>query len=85
MMHACIVKMILEHENSAKLSKKERELRPAVSFQSDAGVGRELRERVEMLEEEKVSKSEADKEKANSRLGAYMGYLKEARGEAEGG
>ena len=36
-----------------------------------------------MLEEEKVSKSEADKEKANSRLGGYMGHLKEARGELQ--
>ena len=61
----------------------EKEAPPCSSFQSDAGVGGELRERVEMLKEEKVSKSEADKEKANSRLGGYMGHLKEARGELQ--
>ena len=36
---------------------------------------RELRERVEMLEE-KVRKSEAAKRRANSRLGGYKGHLK---------
>ena len=41
---------------------------------------RELRERVEMLEE-KLRRSEAAKERANSRLGGYKGHLQEARGE----
>ena len=39
MMHA-IVKMILEHDNYAKLSKKKKRGPPCSSFQPDAGVGR---------------------------------------------
>ena len=41
---------------------------------------RELRERVEMLEE-KLRRSEVAKERANSRLGGCNGHLQEARGE----